>query len=289
MRLAGDPLLNTFIGYPEGELARLIFHELAHQVAYAKDDTRVQRVVRHGGRAHRRRSAGWRRTRANRRARPTRASTGVGSDFRALTAKYRAALEALYASDLPDAEKRSRKAALYAEMRAEYEQMKRERWGGFAGYDPWFASANNASLGVLAAYTELVPEFSACSSARARTSAASTPKCGASPRSTTRRRGAPRSSAEAAAHPNIRITPATPEQPSWPTSASTAPIGWAWPRRARSPGNGPRRSSRSFDMACTVIEGDAGDTVEFSAFSGVDGRLLVRADHFDLEAQVSAS
>ena len=35
----GDPLLNTFIYYPEGELARLIFHELAHQVVYAKDDT----------------------------------------------------------------------------------------------------------------------------------------------------------------------------------------------------------------------------------------------------------
>jgi predicted aminopeptidase len=31
-----DPLLNTFIQLPEGELARLIFHELAHQVAYAQ-------------------------------------------------------------------------------------------------------------------------------------------------------------------------------------------------------------------------------------------------------------
>ncbi|MCK7499896.1 MAG: aminopeptidase [Comamonadaceae bacterium] len=40
--------------WPEGELARLIFHELAHQVAYADDDTDVQRVVRHRGRAHRR-------------------------------------------------------------------------------------------------------------------------------------------------------------------------------------------------------------------------------------------
>ncbi|MEO6320335.1 MAG: aminopeptidase, partial [Polaromonas sp.] len=35
----GDPLLSTFIGYPEGELARLVFHELAHQVAYAPGDT----------------------------------------------------------------------------------------------------------------------------------------------------------------------------------------------------------------------------------------------------------
>ena len=34
-----DPLLNTFINYPEGELARLIFHELAHQIAYAAGDT----------------------------------------------------------------------------------------------------------------------------------------------------------------------------------------------------------------------------------------------------------
>ena len=34
-----DPLLNTFIDYPEGELARLIFHELAHQVAFAPGDT----------------------------------------------------------------------------------------------------------------------------------------------------------------------------------------------------------------------------------------------------------
>ena len=34
-----DPLLNTFIDYPEGELARLVFHELAHQVAFAPGDT----------------------------------------------------------------------------------------------------------------------------------------------------------------------------------------------------------------------------------------------------------
>ena len=37
--MGGDPLLNTFIFWGEGELAKLIFHELAHQVAYADDDT----------------------------------------------------------------------------------------------------------------------------------------------------------------------------------------------------------------------------------------------------------
>ncbi len=34
-----DPVLSTFVRYREVELARLIFHELAHQVVYVKDDT----------------------------------------------------------------------------------------------------------------------------------------------------------------------------------------------------------------------------------------------------------
>ncbi len=34
-----DPLLNTFIEYPDSELARLLFHELAHQLIYLRDDS----------------------------------------------------------------------------------------------------------------------------------------------------------------------------------------------------------------------------------------------------------
>ena len=37
--LGGDPLLNTFVNGAESALARLIFHELAHQVVYAPGDT----------------------------------------------------------------------------------------------------------------------------------------------------------------------------------------------------------------------------------------------------------
>ena len=67
----GDPLLNTFIDYPEGELARLIFHELAHQVVYAPGRHHVQRVVRHRGRAPGRRALAA----ASRRAPQARPST----------------------------------------------------------------------------------------------------------------------------------------------------------------------------------------------------------------------
>ena len=42
---------------------------------------------------------------------------------------------------LPDAAKRLQKAALYAGMRADHEAMKRDKWGGYTGYDRWFAKA----------------------------------------------------------------------------------------------------------------------------------------------------
>jgi predicted aminopeptidase len=46
-----------------------------------------------------------------------------------------------------------------AALRAEHEALKQGPWQGYAGYDGWMARANNASLGVLSAYNELVPAF----------------------------------------------------------------------------------------------------------------------------------
>jgi predicted aminopeptidase len=156
--LLSDPLLSTFIQYPEGELARLIFHELTHQIAFAPGDTVFNEsfataVERIGGQR-------WLAERADAAAREDYARyDGRRQDFRALTRRSREALQALYDSDAPGADKRERKAALFAAMRAEHQAIKSERWGGFPGYDAWFARANNASLGVLAAYNELVPGF----------------------------------------------------------------------------------------------------------------------------------
>jgi predicted aminopeptidase len=155
-----DPLLSTFINYPEGELARLVFHELAHQVAYAQGDTVFNEsfataVERIGGMR-------WLRDQASA---PARAEYGRYDErrrhFREFTQKYREGLSAVYRSADSASEKRVRKAALMAQMRAEYEAVKITAWGGFSGYDGWFARANNASFGVLAAYTELVPAFEA--------------------------------------------------------------------------------------------------------------------------------
>ncbi|MDO9315182.1 MAG: aminopeptidase [Burkholderiaceae bacterium] len=153
-----DPLLNTFVQYPEGELARLIFHELSHQVAYASDDTvfnesfatAVERVG----------SARWLAERAGAAARDEFAAfESRRADFRALTTAYRDRLGELYASAASDDDKRRSKAELLSQLRADHAALKAGKWRGYTGYDGWFAGVNNAFFGVLAAYTELVPQF----------------------------------------------------------------------------------------------------------------------------------
>ena len=96
--LGGDPLLNTFINYPEGELARLIFHELAHQVVYAADDTMFNEsfataVERLG-------SKSWLTTQASQTARDEYAALDTRrQQFRALTTATRRDLTLIYASN----------------------------------------------------------------------------------------------------------------------------------------------------------------------------------------------
>lgn len=154
----GDPLLNTFMHWPEGELARLIFHELSHQVVYADDDTTFNEsfataVERLGGQR-------WLATMASEAARREYEQfDGRRQDFRALTLRHRQRLQSLYDSTEPDEAKRRRKAELRTALDEEIAALKRTRWAGFAGYDAWFARANNAAFGVQAAYNELVPAF----------------------------------------------------------------------------------------------------------------------------------
>ena len=82
-------------------------------------------------------------------------------NFRALTTQTRADLAALYVSAAPDADKRRRKAEIMAAMRQAHAALKAGPWAGNAGYDAWFAHANNASLGLQLAYDGQVGAFQA--------------------------------------------------------------------------------------------------------------------------------
>ncbi len=159
-----DPVLSTFIGYPEGEVARLIFHELAHQVLYLSGDTTfnesfavaveeegVERWFAAEGGVDGAQAAAY------------RLSVRRKSDFVALLTRHRAALEAVYARPDDDAAKRVAKRAEFAALQADYQAMKNDpasSFAGYIGYDRYFAQAlNNANLAAVATYTQRVDAF----------------------------------------------------------------------------------------------------------------------------------
>ncbi len=152
-----DPVLNTFINYPEHELARLVFHELAHQVVYVKGDSEfnesfavtveaegVQRWIARNGDDRMR--ADFEHAQQRR------------AQFLELVHKYRDRLAALYRLHIAPDEMRTRKAGAFADMQRDYAQLK-SQWGGYAGYDRFLDGANNALLASVAIYNALVPQF----------------------------------------------------------------------------------------------------------------------------------
>lgn len=158
--LGGDPLLNTFVNLNEGDLARLIFHELAHQVVYVKDDSTFNEsfataVERLGGQR-------WLERYASEDVRQQLArSDGMRAEFRALVLRHKAALDAIYQGPGDDATKLEAKARTMAQLRDEHRRIKAERWGVSTVYDAWFERANNATIGLMATYHDSVPAFEA--------------------------------------------------------------------------------------------------------------------------------
>ena len=153
-----DAVLNTFIGYSDADLAQLIFHELAHQVAYAPGDTTfnesfatavelegVKRWLATSGR--------------DAQSVAVEAALGRHQDFLDLVMRTRAELQQIYQSEQTDDVKLSLKVDAYSRLREDYQALKRQ-WGGYSGYDLWFEEPlNNAKIGSVAAYNQLVLGF----------------------------------------------------------------------------------------------------------------------------------
>lgn len=171
--LGGDPLLDTFVRWPEGELVGLLFHELSHQRVYLAGDmnfnesyaTAVERI---GTQAWLRQSAS-----AVAAAPAWQAAQRRRAEFRALTQHTREALEALYAAPPPHTLAQA-KARILQDFRTRYQDL-RAQWlaspelaarpeaaaQSLQRLDRWVARANNAAFGALSAYDLWVPAFEA--------------------------------------------------------------------------------------------------------------------------------
>ncbi len=154
-----DPILNTMFREGPGRLAQLIFHELAHQQLFIKDDTEFNEAFADSvgiTGARRWLSAAGRHDELARyeqqRVREERVIE--------LIMAARARLASVYASDLPDAAKRARKRTEIARLQRDYERLSTAEWPDDSRFDAWFASnINNAQLAAVATYRELVPAF----------------------------------------------------------------------------------------------------------------------------------
>ncbi|HEY5776746.1 MAG TPA: aminopeptidase, partial [Xanthomonadales bacterium] len=147
-----DPLLSTMFTGSDTRLADYLFHELAHQRLYVKNDgwfneSYASFVAEAGVSAwlayHQRQDElqQWQQLR------------GVGDDFSALVAKTRTRLAVLYASDKAEALKRQQKADIFSRFEDEYKQLRATRWQGKPYYAAWFQQPlNNASLALYNTY-----------------------------------------------------------------------------------------------------------------------------------------
>lgn len=164
--LGGDPLLSTVIFRPEGELARLMFHELAHQVVYAAGDTAFNEswanaVGELGAQL-------WLQEQGDEVARREYAQLDARRrQFFALVRETRAELAHVYAQPpdvLAGGGVAAAKAMAMTRFRERY-AMLQQQWAdegvAYHGYDAWVAGANNASFGLQAAYDDWVPVFEA--------------------------------------------------------------------------------------------------------------------------------
>ncbi len=154
-----DPLFNTMLANSEPDLAAVLFHELAHQRLRAPDDTAftesfAMAVEREGVRrwlaAHDGQTefAGYLERHRRR------------EEVTALLMRYRARLQTLYSTTLPDDDKRAQKQALLDEMRGAYQKLK-ANWNDYVGFDRWMQQLNNAKFISVSLYSDYVPAFEA--------------------------------------------------------------------------------------------------------------------------------
>ena len=153
-----DPVLSTFIQFSETRTAALIFHELAHQVIYVKDDTAFNEsfatfVEQEGLRR-------WQLATGSERIYDEYLRRNRGRrQFVELVMHYRRKLDLLYQTDLGPSEKRERKTAIFSELHNEFNRLKTHQIE-LSAYDAWMnQSLNNAKVSSVVAYHDFVPAF----------------------------------------------------------------------------------------------------------------------------------
>ncbi len=152
-----DPILSSMMNRGNILLAELIFHELAHQVLYFKNDAEFNEAFAD--------SVGefgvyqWLKDTQPEALPRYKAWLQRKDQFLHLVHNTSDQLRAVYSSNLTDADKRSRKHEIIQSIYDKYSALK-TKWDGFTGFDKWFETPiNNARFAAIAVYRDHVPDF----------------------------------------------------------------------------------------------------------------------------------
>jgi predicted aminopeptidase len=152
-----DPVLSTFSHWPKLSLAQLIFHELAHQQLYIPNDTVFNEsfatAVEQVGLDRWLQDTDEPKLKADYQRQRQRQAT-----IHQLLRNTRKQLQQLYASELPTADKRQQKLAIFQQLQDNYQYLRND-WDGYPGYDHWFSTLNNARFAFVDNYHRWVPAF----------------------------------------------------------------------------------------------------------------------------------
>ncbi len=153
-----DPIISTMMNWDNMQLAATLFHELAHQVVYVKNDSAfneafattvadvgIKRWLQQ--QHHEDDLQKWQRQQQR------------SDEFSALLLQTRERLRAIYVNNESPKIMRAQKADVISTLKASYEQLK-QQWNGYSGYDAWMSrSLNNADFIAIAIYQRCVPNF----------------------------------------------------------------------------------------------------------------------------------
>lgn len=153
-----DPLMNTFTGYPEIDLAALVFHELAHQVAYLPGDSAFNEAfataVEEAGVAR------YAAQLADPQALPRwQQRRRLRIEVTSLVSAARSDLIRIYRQQMPPEAMRAAKQQRLADLATQIRAIE-QRTGRRSGFGSYIeAGLNNAHLASVATYYDKVPYF----------------------------------------------------------------------------------------------------------------------------------
>jgi predicted aminopeptidase len=153
-----DPVLSSFINWPDYRLAGLLFHELTHQRIYIDNDTQFNEslavAIEQAG------TELWLKA-SNQGAQLEEFTRWIvyRREVVSLIEQTRSQLTRLYQMNMDDSSKRQEKQSIFASSREGYAEIA-ERLNYQDGFKDWFAGElNNAKIGSVSAYSIHVPAF----------------------------------------------------------------------------------------------------------------------------------